>query len=93
MRLNFSAVPEERIIDGIQHIGEAAREIAEALEGVAPLESCGTLDEAVRRAAARACPGETVLLSPACASFDQFRDYAHRGDEFARLASEAAGGA
>jgi UDP-N-acetylmuramoylalanine--D-glutamate ligase len=74
-------------------IGEAAREIAEALEGVAPLESCGTLDEAVRRAAARACPGETVLLSPACASFDQFRDYAHRGDEFARLASEAAGGA
>jgi UDP-N-acetylmuramoylalanine--D-glutamate ligase len=72
-------------------IGEAAGEIAGALAGVAPLEMCGTLEEAVRRAAASARSGEVVLLSPACASFDQFRNYAHRGDEFARLARAAAG--
>jgi len=72
-------------------IGEAAEEIAAALGGVAPVEACGTLAEAVRRAAASVHPGDVVLLSPACASFDQFRDYAHRGEEFARLAREAAG--
>jgi len=73
-------------------IGEAAGEIGAALLGAAPLESCGTLEEAVRRAAGKARLGEVVLLSPACASFDQFRDYKHRGDEFARLARTAAGG-
>ena len=72
-------------------IGEAADAIAAALEGAAPIERCGTLGEAVRRAAALARPGDTVLLSPACASFDQFRDYRHRGDEFARLALAVAG--
>jgi len=72
-------------------IGEAAGEIAVALAGTAPIESCGTLEEAVRRAAAHVRPGEVVLLSPACASFDQFRNYAHRGEEFARLARLAAG--
>jgi UDP-N-acetylmuramoylalanine--D-glutamate ligase len=72
-------------------IGEAAEEIAVALAGSAPIESCGTLEEAVRRAADRARPGDVVLLSPACASFDQFRNYEHRGDEFARLVRSAAG--
>ncbi len=74
-------------------IGEAAPAIAAALEGVAPLEWCVTLDEAVRRAASAARPGDTVLLSPACASFDQFKSYAHRGEEFARMARAASGGA
>ena len=70
-------------------IGEAgamfARILAEA--GVAAAE-CGTLDRAVIAAAAEARPGDTVLLSPACASFDQFTDFEARGDAF-RAAVEA----
>jgi UDP-N-acetylmuramoylalanine--D-glutamate ligase len=46
-------------------------------------ETCGTLESAVTRAAELAKPGEAVLLSPACASFDMFRDYKHRGEVFA----------
>jgi UDP-N-acetylmuramoylalanine--D-glutamate ligase len=70
-------------------IGETAEELAAALEaaGVAHVR-CGTLPEAVRRAFADAAPGETVLLSPACASFDQFRDYEHRGETFRGLVRE-----
>lgn len=66
-------------------IGKAAGEIEAALDGVVPVEPCDTLDRAVRAAAAAARPGQTVLLSPACASFDQFRSFAHRGEEFVRL--------
>lgn len=73
-------------------IGEAADDLAAALAGAAPVEPCGTLERAVARAAALAKPGQVVLLSPACASFDQFRDYRHRGDEFARLARALGGG-
>ena len=46
-------------------------------------ERCRSLEEAVERAAQVAKPGEAVLLSPACASFDMFRDYRHRGEVFA----------
>jgi UDP-N-acetylmuramoylalanine--D-glutamate ligase len=48
-----------------------------------PLERCATLEAAVERAAALARAGDAVLLSPACASFDMFRDYRHRGATFA----------
>jgi UDP-N-acetylmuramoylalanine--D-glutamate ligase len=50
-----------------------------------PVEQSGTLAEAVGSAAANAAGGETVLLSPACASFDQFRDFEDRGDQFRAL--------
>jgi UDP-N-acetylmuramoylalanine--D-glutamate ligase len=63
-------------------IGRDAARIEEALAGL-PTERCGSLDEAVQSAAAYARPGEAVLLSPACASFDMFRDYRHRGEAFA----------
>lgn len=73
-------------------IGAAAEEIAAGLAGVVPCEACGTLAVAVERAFALARPGDTVLLSPACASFDQFANYADRGEQFARLARALAGG-
>ena len=63
-------------------IGEAGARFAAVLEGKVPVEEAGTLEEAVRRAAAAAQAGDVVLLSPAAASFDQFRDYEHRGQAF-----------
>ncbi len=72
-------------------IGAAADALADALETAgAPFRRCETLERAVTAAAAAAAPGDTVLLSPACASFDQFRDYEHRGDRFRELARAAA---
>ncbi|OAN57153.1 UDP-N-acetylmuramoylalanine--D-glutamate ligase [Sphingomonas sp. TDK1] len=71
-------------------IGEAGPLFAGLLEGDMAVEQSGTLDAAVRAAAAHAQPGEAVLLSPACASFDQFRDFEARGDAF-RAAVEALG--
>lgn len=69
-------------------IGESADEFSRSLGAIVPSERCGTLDRAVAAAAAAARAGESVVLSPACASFDQFRDYGHRGDEFQRLVLE-----
>jgi len=63
-------------------IGEAQERIAASLGGVLPVDRCATLREAVERARAAAVPGDTVLLAPACSSFDMFRDYAHRGRAF-----------
>ena len=67
-------------------IGEAAGRFARFFDGCAPIAQAKTLDEAVRIAHEEARAGDTVLLSPACSSFDQFRDYAHRGDVFRRMA-------
>ena len=70
-------------------IGEAAPLFFDLLKDNVPVvEQSGTLEAAVVHAAAAARPGDTVLLSPACASFDQFRDYEARGDAF-RAAVEA----
>jgi UDP-N-acetylmuramoylalanine--D-glutamate ligase len=64
-------------------IGKDAPQIAAALRGVCKTCNAASMDDAVAEAARAARPGDTVLLSPACASFDMFRDYGHRGDVFA----------
>lgn len=64
-------------------IGRDAHRLGDALAGVCECHYCQTLESAVALAADLARPGETVLLSPACASLDMFRDYAHRGEVFA----------
>jgi UDP-N-acetylmuramoylalanine--D-glutamate ligase len=71
-------------------IGAAADKIAAHLAGAAPLVACRTLDAAVRHAWERARPGDTVLLAPACASFDQFENYEHRGRVFKDLVKQLA---
>ena len=67
-------------------IGEAAPELEHVLAGVCPTLRAATMDDAVRAAAELARRGDTVLLSPACASQDMFRDYKERGEIFARAA-------
>jgi UDP-N-acetylmuramoylalanine--D-glutamate ligase len=66
-------------------IGAARDTMRAALEGATEIELVQTLGEAVRRAAAGASRGDTVLLSPACSSFDQFKNYAERGRIFQEL--------
>jgi len=63
-------------------LGEAREKIAAELAGTAPIEVVAEMGEAVRRAAELARPGDAVLLSPACASFDQYTGYAERGRHF-----------
>jgi UDP-N-acetylmuramoylalanine--D-glutamate ligase len=73
-------------------IGEAAQPLASALGYAAvPFRNCGTLERAVDEAARAAVAGDVILLSPACASYDQFRDFEHRGEEFRRLVENLGG--
>ena len=67
-------------------IGAAAERIARELKGAVELVHAGDLETAMRRAFERAVRGDTILLSPACSSFDQFQDYEHRGRVFKELA-------
>ena len=83
------APPVSRAARAVLTIGEAAPVIEAALAGSAPLESCGRMEAAVARAAELARPGDTVLLSPACASFDQYANFEERGKHFADLARRA----
>jgi UDP-N-acetylmuramoylalanine--D-glutamate ligase len=73
---------------GVLLIGAAAPLIRKALDGAVPLSDCETLERAVDHAHAHAAPGDTVLLAPACASFDQFENYERRGERFKHLVAE-----
>jgi UDP-N-acetylmuramoylalanine--D-glutamate ligase len=72
-------------VRSIYLIGQASRAMYLAWNGVCSCVECGTLEEAFNRARNAARAGETVLLSPGCASFDQFRSFEERGDRFAAL--------
>jgi UDP-N-acetylmuramoylalanine--D-glutamate ligase len=72
-------------IRSVVAFGEAAEEVANAFDGVRPVVVAHDFTHAVELAASLAVPGDAVLLSPACASFDTHRDYGHRGDDFAAL--------
>lgn len=82
---DFSPLPAavQRSARAVVLIGRDADDLAAALADTVPLHRAADLDEAVRQAAAIAKPGDCVLLSPACASFDMFDDYRHRGRAFA----------
>lgn len=69
---------------GVVAIGEAAPLIAEVFDGAVPVRRADTMDGAVAEAAALAEPGDAVVLSPGCASYDWYRNYNERGDDFAR---------
>jgi UDP-N-acetylmuramoylalanine--D-glutamate ligase len=72
-------------------VGEAGPMFAGHLEGQVQVERCELISEAVRRAAEAAHPGDIVLLSPACASYDQFRDYEKRGLHFRQMVGAITG--
>jgi UDP-N-acetylmuramoylalanine--D-glutamate ligase len=77
-------------------IGEATPDIVRVFDGLRPVQAAASIEDAVRAAFALARPDGCVVLAPACASWDQFRDYAERGDRFAaaarRLEQEVAAG-
>jgi UDP-N-acetylmuramoylalanine--D-glutamate ligase len=78
---------------GVLLIGEAAAIISPYLDGLpVPVTDCGDMATALQHAAARAVPGDVVLLSPACASFDQYSGYNERGRHFKRLVHALADG-
>jgi len=75
-------------VKAVYTIGSAAQKIEQQIRGIVPIVSCETLDKAVAAARAAAHPGDVVLLSPACSSFDQFENYEHRGRAFKELVLE-----
>ncbi|MFY2560831.1 UDP-N-acetylmuramoyl-L-alanine--D-glutamate ligase [Corallococcus terminator] len=72
-------------VKGVLTIGADAELLARAYEGQAAVHACGTLAAAVAKARELSKAGDTVLLSPACASYDQFKNFEDRGDSFKRL--------
>ncbi|MEO0435804.1 MAG: UDP-N-acetylmuramoyl-L-alanine--D-glutamate ligase [Pseudomonadota bacterium] len=86
------AAPVAKHCKAVLLIGAAAEELAREMRGSSSVEISETLERAVSRARELAGSGDTVLLSPACASFDQFANYGARGDVFRRLVLEFAVG-
>ena len=75
-------------VRGVFLIGEAAPAMAAAWGGTVSCADCGTLERAVAAARRAARPGESVLMAPACTSYDHFRAYPERGEAFRKFASE-----
>ncbi|MBI2119669.1 MAG: UDP-N-acetylmuramoyl-L-alanine--D-glutamate ligase [Elusimicrobia bacterium] len=75
-------IQEKKMVRGILLIGEAARKINSELKGLCKIFFSKTLQNAIKKTVELAQKGETVLLSPACASFDQFKNFEDRGDQF-----------
>jgi UDP-N-acetylmuramoylalanine--D-glutamate ligase len=69
-------------------IGEASDKIKKDLNGITTFYSCANMENAVNKAHKVSIPGDTVLLSPACASFDQFKNFEERGNVFKRLVNK-----
>jgi UDP-N-acetylmuramoylalanine--D-glutamate ligase len=78
----MAADPER--VRAVVAIGEAAPALAAVFDGVSPVTPAASMDDAVAAARAVAQPGDVVLLSPGCASFDWYGGYAERGDDFVR---------
>jgi UDP-N-acetylmuramoylalanine--D-glutamate ligase len=72
-------------VRAIVAVGESAEKVEQSFAGVVPIERATSMEQAVSRARRLAHPGDVVLLSPACASFDWFKDYEHRGKVFKEL--------
>jgi UDP-N-acetylmuramoylalanine--D-glutamate ligase len=80
-------------IRAVVAIGESGAEVAAAFDGLRPVRVATSMDHAVEAAASLARAGDVVLLSPACASFDWYRSYSERGDDFVRAVHELLAGA
>jgi UDP-N-acetylmuramoylalanine--D-glutamate ligase len=83
LRPMAEAIPH---ISGAVLIGEAARDLERVFAGHIPVSRAGSIEEAVQLASGMAGPGRAVVLAPGCSSWDMFKDYAERGDRFARAA-------
>jgi UDP-N-acetylmuramoylalanine--D-glutamate ligase len=75
-------------VKSVYTIGAAAEKIQSHIKGATQIVSSGTIESAVKQASATAQPGDIVLLAPACASFDQFQNYEHRGRVFKDLVGQ-----
>jgi UDP-N-acetylmuramoylalanine--D-glutamate ligase len=75
-------------VKAVYTVGSAAEKIERQLHGVVKMVSAQTIEKAVNEAAKAAAPGDVVLLSPACSSFDQFENYEHRGRVFRQTVME-----